>query len=82
MPDYTRLSVNINHEAAAALRQRVAEGASVTESMRRAIAMLDFFYEQDRLGNEIRIVRRWSWRRPWRIDPASRTYLLILHEGP
>lgn len=82
MSDHTRLSVNVNDEAAAALRKRAAEGTSVTESMRRAIAMLDYFYEQAELGNEIRIVRRWSWRRPLRISVASRTYTLVLHEGP
>jgi hypothetical protein len=46
MPDYQRLSVNINAESAEILRQVTAERQiSTTEAIRRAIGLLGFFEE-------------------------------------
>ncbi len=54
MPDYQRLSVNINAESAEVLRRVTAErGITTTEAVRRAIGLLGFFEETLRSGSKI-----------------------------
>lgn len=56
MPDYTRLTVNINVETAAALKE-VAErrGISYTEAIRRAVAILKLIEDETLKGHSIQI---------------------------
>ncbi|KPM52173.1 hypothetical protein ACG83_30485 [Frankia sp. R43] len=56
MPSYTRLTVNINTETAAALRQ-VAEsrGVSYTEAVRRAVALLKLIEDETQKGHAIQV---------------------------
>ncbi len=54
MPDYQRLSVNINAESADVLRRVTAErGITTTEAVRRAIGLLGFFEEAMKSGSKI-----------------------------
>jgi hypothetical protein len=54
MPDYQRLSVNINSESAEILRRVTAErGITTTEAVRRAIGLLGFFEETLKNGSKI-----------------------------
>ncbi|KPM51921.1 hypothetical protein ACG83_30480 [Frankia sp. R43] len=56
MPDYTRLTVNINSETAAALKE-IAErrGISYTEAVRRAVAILKLVEDETQKGHTIQI---------------------------
>ena len=56
MTAYTRLSVNITPETEAALRARQARGVTVTETIRRAVALLDLFDREQQAGGRIRFV--------------------------
>ena len=57
--DIIRLSVNINEETADALRKLVADkGITITEVMRRAIAVTDFLYKEQDKGKIIQTVSR------------------------
>jgi len=59
MPDYQRLSVNINPESADILRRVTADrGITTTEAVRRAIGLLDFFEEARRNEATIRVQDR------------------------
>lgn len=53
----TRLSVNLNQEAAAALKE-IAERRhiSYTEAVRRAIAILKFVEDETALGHKVQVV--------------------------
>jgi len=54
MPDYQRLSVNINKESADILRRVTAErGITTTEATRRAIGLLGYFEAARREGSRI-----------------------------
>ncbi len=54
---FSRLSVNINHDTAAALRQMAQErGISVTEAVRRAVAIAKFVEDETRRGHRIQVV--------------------------
>jgi hypothetical protein len=54
MPDFQRLSVNINSESADILRHVTAERKiNTTEAIRRAIGLLGFFEEARRLRKRI-----------------------------
>ncbi|OHV27753.1 MULTISPECIES: ribbon-helix-helix protein, CopG family [Pseudofrankia] len=56
MPDATRLSVNINQESAAALKEITERrGISNTEAIRRAIAIYKLIEEETANGNKIQI---------------------------
>lgn len=54
--DYTRLSININSETEAALLRRKANGVSFTETLRRAVTLLDVLDREQQAGNVIRLV--------------------------
>lgn len=56
-PRYTRLNVNLNDESAEALR-KVAEskGVSVTEAVRRAIALMKFIEDETNKDHKVQIV--------------------------
>lgn len=55
----TRLSVNINQDAAAALKRHSEKRhVSVTETVRRAIAVYDFVEEELAKGNRIQVVEK------------------------
>jgi hypothetical protein len=54
VPDFQRLSVNINPESAEILRRvKTDRGISTTEAIRRAIGLLSFFEEARRLHKKI-----------------------------
>jgi hypothetical protein len=58
-PSVTRLSVNINQDAATALkRHSERRQVSVTETVRRAIAVYDFVEEELAKGNRIQVVEK------------------------
>jgi Ribbon-helix-helix protein, copG family len=58
-PSVTRLSVNINQDAAAALKKHSERRqVSVTETVRRAIAVYDFVEEELAKGNRIQVVEK------------------------
>ncbi len=62
MPEYQRLSVNINNESAEILRQVTADrGITTTEAVRRAIGLLGFF-EAARKSNSKVVVEDASGR--------------------
>lgn len=51
-----RMSVNINKESADALRKICqAKGISYTEAVRRAVAVFDLVYEEDKKGTVIKV---------------------------
>lgn len=52
---FTRLTVNIADDVAEMIRRmkRETTAGTATEVVRRAIAVLDFFYEQQKLGNKV-----------------------------
>ena len=53
----SRLSVNINRETADALKQMAKErGISVTEVVRRAVAITKFVEDETRRGHRIQVV--------------------------
>lgn len=54
--DYTRLSININSETEAALLRRKANGVSFTETLRRAVTLLDVLDREQQAGCLIRMV--------------------------
>lgn len=57
--DVVRLSVNLNEETADALRQLAADkGITITEVMRRAIAVTKFLYDEQDKGKTIQVVSR------------------------
>ncbi len=56
MTAYTRLSVNITAETETALRARQARGVTATETIRRAVALLDLFDREQQAGGRIRFV--------------------------
>ncbi|MET9205388.1 hypothetical protein [Streptomyces bacillaris] len=51
----TRLSVNINSETAAFLKQNKLKGISLTESIRRAVAMMELVERETSGGNQVLI---------------------------
>jgi hypothetical protein len=56
MPDHTRLSININQESAAALKEITERrGISYTEAIRRAIAIYKLIEDEVASGNKIQI---------------------------
>ena len=69
----TRLKVNINDDTEQVLRQYEAEGQSATETIRKAVDVFDYFDAAQSEGKEIRIVRRRSWRRPFK----AKTYTVV-----
>ena len=56
MTDYARLSVNITPETESVLRDHKAHGVTVTETVRRAVALLDLFDREQQAGGRIRFV--------------------------
>ncbi|WP_405717255.1 ribbon-helix-helix protein, CopG family [Streptomyces sp. NBC_01537] len=65
---FTRLSVNLNDEAARALKENSdRRGISITEAVRRAIAVYDFIERETAAGNRIQVV-----------DPEGRVRELLL----
>jgi len=59
MPNYQRLSVNINEESAEILRRVSAErGITITEAIRRAVGLLGFFEDARKNDAKIRIEDR------------------------
>lgn len=53
-PDLVRLNVNLNKETAAALKKIAkSNNLNLTETIRRAIALLDFIDEEKRQGRKI-----------------------------
>ncbi|MGA4850870.1 hypothetical protein ACOBQB_33225 [Streptomyces sp. G5(2025)] len=53
-PQITRLSVNINEDTAAKLRwYKEHKGISITETVRRAIALLELVEKETAKGNEV-----------------------------
>ncbi|MCI3931562.1 hypothetical protein [Streptomyces sp. AN091965] len=55
----TRLSVNINAETAAKLRwYKEQKGISITETVRRAVALLDLVERESAGGNEVLLKSR------------------------
>ncbi len=59
MPEYQRLSVNINPESADILRRVAADrGITTTEAVRRAIGLLGFFEEARKNEATIRVQDR------------------------
>ncbi|GHE57614.1 hypothetical protein ABZ626_25085 [Streptomyces longispororuber] len=55
----TRLSVNINAETAAKLRwYKEQKGISITETIRRAVALLDLVERETAGGNEVLLKSR------------------------
>ncbi|GHH78643.1 hypothetical protein GCM10018793_29670 [Streptomyces sulfonofaciens] len=55
----TRLSVNINAETAAKLRwYKENKGISITETIRRAVALLDLVERESASGNEVLLKSR------------------------
>ena len=53
---YTRLSVNINSETEEVLTRQKARGFSITETVRRAVALLDMIDREYSKGNRIQLV--------------------------
>ena len=59
-----RLNININeYTAAALLEYRDENGVTVTETVRRAVAMLLFVHRELRAGNRLQIVEAGGARR-------------------
>ena len=59
--EHTRLSVNMNQETADALRSVMDHyGVSVTEAVRIAVSLADFFRKEMAEGNRIQLVNRRS----------------------
>ncbi|MDP5317359.1 hypothetical protein ACWC9F_27545 [Streptomyces sp. NPDC001110] len=53
-PHVTRLSVNINEETAAKLRwYKEQKGISITETVRRAVALLELVERETSTGSEV-----------------------------
>jgi len=52
---YTRLNININRETAASLLRRPAD-QSMTETVRRAVAVYGLLYEQVDAGGRVLLV--------------------------
>ncbi|MHA6764745.1 hypothetical protein [Streptacidiphilus sp. PAMC 29251] len=56
-PAFGRLSININTATEASLLARRTElGITITEQVRRAVALLDLFDRETQAGNRIRLV--------------------------
>lgn len=56
--EYTRLNVNLNDETAAALKTYAEKWqVSITESVRRAVAILNFVDTETSAGSKVRITR-------------------------
>jgi len=53
---FTRLSVNINDDTAAVLQRHKAKGVSITETIRRAIALLDLVEREHDNGSKLQLV--------------------------
>jgi hypothetical protein len=62
MPDaklFTRLSININQETEEVLQKHKKErGISITETVRRAVALLDMVERESADGSKVQIVDR------------------------
>lgn len=57
--DVVRLSVNLNEETADALKKLAADkGITITEVMRRAVAVTKFLYDEQDKGKTIQVVSR------------------------
>lgn len=55
-PRYTRLNVNLNEETAAALKEIARKrDISITEAIRRAIALLKFIEDETAAGHRIQV---------------------------
>jgi hypothetical protein len=55
---HTRLNVNLNEETACALKAISRKrGVTVTETIRRAVAVLKFFEDETRAGRHVEVVR-------------------------
>ncbi|MFJ3826043.1 ribbon-helix-helix domain-containing protein [Streptomyces nodosus] len=58
-PSVTRLSVNINEDTAAKLRwYKDHKGISITETVRRAVALLELVERETANGNEVLLKSR------------------------
>ncbi|MGW5124533.1 hypothetical protein ACWEQ7_10850 [Streptomyces sp. NPDC004069] len=58
-PTVTRLSVNINEDTAAKLRwYKEHKGISITETVRRAVALLELVERETASGNEVLLKSR------------------------
>ncbi|KKD02480.1 hypothetical protein [Streptomyces sp. WM6386] len=58
-PQVTRLSVNINEDTAAKLRwYKEHKGISITETVRRAVALLELVERETADGNEVLLKSR------------------------
>jgi hypothetical protein len=55
---YTRLSININSETEEVLKRHKDRGTSITETVRRAVALLDMIYQEYSKGSRIQLVDR------------------------
>lgn len=57
MPDYTRLTVNVNPETLAAIKEIAGRrGISYTEAIRRAVAVYKLVEDETAQGHAIQIV--------------------------
>lgn len=55
-PAYARLSININSETEDVLKRYKGEGKSLTETVRRAVALLDMLDREHARGSRIQLV--------------------------
>jgi hypothetical protein len=53
MSEYVRLSVNLNKETAAALRELAEASGTATEAVRRAISIAKYLYDEQANGRVI-----------------------------
>ncbi len=53
-----RLSVNINDPCAEFVRDQLSKGIMVTETVRRAISVLRWIYQELNAGNKILVMKR------------------------
>lgn len=59
----TKLSVNINQETAAALREIAANnGITITEAIRRAVSIADFVYKEKAKGRRIQTMSKRGYK--------------------
>ncbi|KIQ62976.1 hypothetical protein TR51_29435 [Kitasatospora griseola] len=55
---FTRLSININAETEEVLKRHKKRGISITETVRRAVALLDLVEREYESGSKIQLVDR------------------------
>ncbi|MEV7781328.1 hypothetical protein [Kitasatospora sp. NPDC088351] len=55
---FTRLSININSETEEVLKRHKKRGTSITETVRRAIALLDLVERESERGSKLQLVDR------------------------